>query len=798
MNTLGLTLRTLLLMQRQRLWEPVLVWLCIMMAIAGLSAVRIINAQASASLQASDAFLSTSRVTAKTHSGIDKATYVSLRRQGFRELVAITEVTLPEQPSSLYPTTLIGVDLANLPAPVLKPEADLHQANAWVNTLPDDVPANATITMPDGSERHVVIGVSDVIPADVMVVGMATLYQHTSTPESLPITALLWQGALSAARKQALMAALPPDLTLQEQSENADNAMAGSFQLNLWAMGMLMAVVCLFIVVNALHLMYRARQANLIRLRQLGIARVTLMLASIVEMLLLTTLACGPGVALGFAAVNAIQGNLSLTFTQLFNVQLGVIPLTFAQLFIQAWLLSAVSVVMIAAMPLQQLLGRLSLRTAEKKQRNFAPDFTHSFTLVLIVATAISAGFVSSAITALITITLVLLSSCLLITSLSPVVMRFAAKRLPARWPVVHWSAHSAVALSKRTKLALCAFFIALSANIGMNVMVDSFRQATQHWLEQRLFAPVYAATDADLSSQLDALPFTVLPRYGAMASSADLPVEVRSFPNDPVFQSHLLFDATTTDAWQAFYAGRGIFISQQLSFRTGLQLRDPFPLTGVPGLDGSYQVVGVYPDYGNMRAQVLLPADRMQAFSQPGRAYAIFAEGWDIDAIRTALLSFAPDIEVMTREHLETLSMQTFERTFVVTDGLNVITLAVAMLAFVLSISLLAMDIQPQLSLLRSMGVSAWQLRLGLINQYLGLAFFTASAAIPMGIGLGWMLIHLLNRHAFFWTYAMQITPLNLLGAVGFSMLSVLIFISLPIGRLTARLNTREHFAHD
>ncbi|KTF07597.1 conserved hypothetical protein, secreted, partial [marine sediment metagenome] len=54
--------------------------------------------------------------------------------------------------------------------------------------------------------------------------------------------------------------------------------------------------------------------------------------------------------------------------------------------------------------------------------------------------------------------------------------------------------------LSSKTRLAVCAFFIALTANIGMNTMTDSFRDATEQWLTQRLYAPFYLYTDAPLS----------------------------------------------------------------------------------------------------------------------------------------------------------------------------------------------------------------------------------------------------------------------------------------------------------
>ena len=136
---------------------------------------------------------------------------------------------------------------------------------------------------------------------------------------------------------------------------------------------------------------------------------------------------------------------------------------------------------------------------------------------------------------------------------------------------------------------------------------------------------------------------------------------------------------------------------------------------------------------------------------------------------------------------------MATFDRTFVVTDALNIATLLVAGLAFAIAVSVLTLDIRPQLSVLRAMGVGKWQLKAALTAQYMLLCVLTAAVALPFGLLLAWVFINQVNRFAFAWTYPLQISWPVLLGSVAFSLALVLCVLMLPLGRLRAGVDLRQ-----
>ena len=86
------------------------------------------------------------------------------------------------------------------------------------------------------------------------------------------ISEILVVGETNQEHSKTLKAALPEHLRLEKinTGEQAQQ-LTGSFHLNLLAMACLMFVVCMFVVMNALHLLIMKRWQNLRIARQLGV-----------------------------------------------------------------------------------------------------------------------------------------------------------------------------------------------------------------------------------------------------------------------------------------------------------------------------------------------------------------------------------------------------------------------------------------------------------------------------------------------------------------------------------------------
>ena len=666
-------------------------------------------------------------------------------------------------------------------------------------------------------------------------------------------------------------------IPVKQTTNNTDNdtgSLPDSFRLNLWAMSGLMGVVALFIVLNALNLMYRTRLPNIIRLRQLGISKRILSGALFTELLVYCVISVPIGIFIGFQAASWLSPVINGTFTSLFNAVFVNPDVNLLVTFGFALTTTFISLVVFSLVSIIKLSNALTVAPVTKE--NAVGQFVVSLiSLCALLLLFIAEGLVSSTASALFFVALLLLTSCALVLLWLAILSSLLTKFVPRQWPVFHYVIANMHLLSSKTRLAVCAFFIALTANIGMNTMTDSFRDATEQWLSQRLYAPFYLYTDAPLST-IESLsakslpPFALTPLLKAHASVmgvsspettqkvpslASKNVSISSYPVHPSGRNALVLDNVLNNdvnaMWREFKEGKGVFINQQLAFALDAELGQVLDIKNVRlrktvnsnaasnsleeitpnsshgsksnGLNSNifsaqpqWKVLGIYPDYGNLNGQILVPLPsfnrndpliRDQLFSgvvaiypEPSIQANVIGSNkqstYEKDILEQQLqnqLGEHCEIALYTRQALLDTSMQTFDRTFVLTDGLNITTLLVAGIAFAVSLTVLTIGSAAQLSVLRALGVSQLKVKASLFAQYLLLCFISALLAIPFGVYLAYVFIQQVNRHAFNWVYPLSLNVQVILSSVGLSLLIVSLVLLLPLGKLKPKIDLRQ-----
>ncbi|MEQ3647826.1 FtsX-like permease family protein, partial [Alteromonas sp.] len=367
----------------------------------------------------------------------------------------------------------------------------------------DALPPSYDITSASPSSLSatvVQLSVSTAVPQDTIVVSLADFYRRNMTEATWPLSGFLSLQTLSQNEKLDIQQRLSQTVVFEDISTQQDTgSLPDSFKLNLWAMGALMAVVALFIVLNALNLMYRTRLPNIIRLRQLGISSRHLTTALLAELLLYCVLSVPVGCAAGFYAASMLSPIISGTFSSLFDAVFITPDVNLIGTLALSVFVTFLSLGIFALIPAKQLSTALSTRTVKAAQP-MRKRSVLAWTIAGIALLAITQALISTTLHALLFVALLLLVSCSLVIVWLPILANGVMKVTPPSKPVLHFIVASTAQLSSRTRLAVCAFFIALTANIGMNVMTDSFRAATESWLTQRLYAPAYLYTDKALS----------------------------------------------------------------------------------------------------------------------------------------------------------------------------------------------------------------------------------------------------------------------------------------------------------
>ena len=172
--------------------------------------------------------------------------------------------------------------------------------------------------------------------------------------------------------------------------------------------------------------------------------------------------------------------------------------------------------------------------------------------------------------------------------------------------------------------------------------------------------------------------------------------------------------------------------------------------------------ILGVYPDYGNPLAQAIVTEgwfDRLYP-GTPTRQLAIRTD--DPAATRAALLDeFGLSAQAITDQaQAKALSLAIFERTFLITGALNVLTLSVAAFALFATLVTLSGLRLVQLAPLWAMGLTVRHLAGLELARALVLAGLTMVLALPVGLMLAQVLLAVINVQAFGWRLPLQVFP--------------------------------------
>jgi putative ABC transport system permease protein len=199
--------------------------------------------------------------------------------------------------------------------------------------------------------------------------------------------------------------------------------------------------------------------------------------------------------------------------------------------------------------------------------------------------------------------------------------------------------------------------------------------------------------------------------------------------------------------------------------------------------------VLGIYGDYGNPIGQVIVtePLFRDLYPEVAASRFGLRSDPGQVAALRAALNGAGiPQAAITDQAALKRMSLAVFERTFTVTTALNVLTLAVASFAILMSLLTLAAMRLPQLAPVWALGLTRRSLaRLDLLRAVV-LAALTAALALPLGLALAWALLAVVNVEAFGWRLPMYLFPLDYLRLTGLALLAAAIAASWPAWRLS------------
>lgn len=743
------------------------------LATALWSGVQAINSEARASYDAAAKTLGEGQydlLIPKQGSRIPQDIYVLLRKSGW--------LVSPVIEARINDVRLLGIDV------VTSATALPNLANGQSAITYDTLFANEETALKVSMLANVTV---DKSIAPGIAIGDIGLVQRILKRDDLTRLILLPNQPI----KQPSLGMVAPNLRIQSAHAVANvTELTGSFHLNLTAFGLLSFVVGLFIVNSTIGLAFEQRRGMIRTVRSLGVPMRTLIALITFEMMTLAVIGAGLGIILGYFIAAFLLPDVAATLRGLYGAQIsGTLELR-ASWWVSGMVLALIGTAVALSSRIWQIVQMPLLASA--KPRAWVVATASRFRLQLIIAITLLFSTVPLAMTLEGLLAGFILLGCLLIgaaLALPPLLgglLTLVQKYTVA--PVWEWFWADTRQQLPGLSLALIALLLAVSANIGVSTMVSSFRQTFIAFLDQRLAPELFVEVDtAEQSAALEMFlmnrQIEVLPLLSTQVVIADLPVDLYGIRVGQTYRNNWNFLDNTLNAWDVIERGKAVVVNEQFARRADLWVGSLVQVSR----DLILPIAGVVGDYGNPKGQIII-TERIFKDLYPNLYASNFGvRTKDAAQLRSQIVNTLgiKNNAIINQVGIKALSLEVFERTFVVTSALNVLTLGVAGFAILMSLLTLADLRVPQLAPVWALGLTRRRLAwLELLRAVL-LAGIVFVCAIPMGLALAWILLTIINVEAFGWQLPMYLFPLKYVELGGYALIAAFLAAMWPAVRL-------------
>lgn len=571
--------------------------------------------------------------------------------------------------------------------------------------------------------------------------------------------------------------------------------MSSAFMTNLTAMSLLALLIGLFLIYNSVAFAVLQRRGLIGVLRALGVTRGQVFSLILSEGAVLGLVGAVTGVVAGIWLGEQLLVLVARSINDLY-FRVNVTEVTVSSFSIAKGLFAGLGATLLAAavpaMEAASYQPRLALTRSVLEHRT-------SRVLPLIAIAGLGIGLLallllhwsgSNLFAGLVAVFALILGFALCIplavkgitSVMEPVAAKVAG--LPARLAVSGIGANLS-----RTGVAIVALAVAVSATIGVSVMVDSFRGSVSAWLEKTLQSDVYVGTpygtlDRGLIEDLVKIPgveaYSTSRRVWLEdASGRTRLIVLQMAPGS--YAGVEILDADPELVWRQFAEEGAVLVSEPYAYRNAVEPGDTIKLMTGFGEQG-FTVAATWQSYDANAGAVLMSRSTYDRFWNDSKVDSIglyLSPGENIDELMeqmTAISAGRQHIIMRSNREIRDRSLQVFDRTFVITDVLYWLATGVALIGILGAMLALQLEQARELAVLRALGMTPAQMGGMVTLQTAGIGLLSGLAAVPLGLVMAWVLIDVINRRAFGWQMDFLVSPGVLLAAVLFSVIAAML----------------------
>ncbi|MDP2882240.1 MAG: FtsX-like permease family protein [Azonexus sp.] len=590
----------------------------------------------------------------------------------------------------------------------------------------------------------------------------------------------LAEGVAPAAARTALQAVLPVGVLIETPQAAANEAanLSRAYRVNLTLLAAMALLTGGFLVFSAQALSVVRRRTEFAFLRAIGLARRSLFAWLLAEGALVGLLGGVLGAALGlglaWGALALLGGDLGAGYFSGLQPSLQFQPAAIAS-YVALGLLAGVAGAWLPAREAASVAPAQALKAGDEA-RLPGGGGSAGQAIVLLLA-SLAACWIPPLhglpVGGYLAIALLLAGSVLLLPAMATLLgcLLRARRSVPGRL-----AAARLIAAPGHAVVAAAGVLVSVALAAAMAIMVTSFRESVDQWLDQILPADFYLrAGRANTSGHLDA---ALQARIGAVSGVASSRFTRHDSLRLAAGKAPVALIARPVSAdgrelplvGKAQLAGGGnpaVWISEAMRDLYGWQPGQQVALP-LAGRAERFHVAGIWRDYARQTGAVLIDlADYRRMTGDPlvNDAAIDLAPGASAASVAAALIATADpgSLEIAYPGEIRALSLGIFDRTFAVTYLLEAVAIVIGLAGVAASFAALAAARRGEFGMLRHLGLTRRQIGWMLAQEGALAAGVGVLGGLLAGAAIGLVLVEVVNRQSFHWSMDLHIPWLSL-----------------------------------
>lgn len=387
---------------------------------------------------------------------------------------------------------------------------------------------------------------------------------------------------------------------------------------------------------------------------------------------------------------------------------------------------------------------------------------------------------------------------------LAPAIILLFVKGLLAmfktsRWIMLKMAARNIVRSLSRTSVLIASLMVVTSVYIGIDIMTDSFRFSIIDWVDGNIGGDIHVSSSdtlkralkPELLADIQALPgVAAVSAYNIhrIFSRTSGEVHIFSYITD-LSKKHWSWTAAGAAELPSLMDQGWIYVSEIFADKNHIDTKAGALVT-LETLKGpvSFRVAGIFRDFFMGGGRVIVSRDLMKQFwgHEDITAMQVFLRSpKKVKQVLDKIKSFSPEndmVKVVSGASIKHRILEVFDKTFLITSALQMLTAVVALTGILNSVMALLIERTRELGILRASGAETRQVTRLLLSECSLAGLISGIMALPLGACLAWILIHVVNQRSFGWTYDMVMSPATFIQAVALACVASIVAGMFPV----------------